>query len=68
MVESVEEGVLMSRQVVGEILMEGCGKRQKREGGREDEEKRKQQQDLARKVGEIMARSLTYQLAYLVNL
>lgn len=58
----------MSSQVVGEILMEGCGKRQRREGGREDEEKRKQQQDLARKLEEIMARSLTHQLDYLVNL
>ena len=58
----------MSSQVVGEILMEGCGKRQRKEGGREDEEKRKQQQDLARKLEEIMARSLTHQLDYLVNL
>ena len=58
----------MSSQVVGEILMEGCGKRQRRESGREDEEKRKQQQDLARKLEEIMAKSLTHQLDYLVNL
>ena len=58
----------MSNQVVGEILMEGCGKRQRKEGGREDEEKRKQQQDLARKLEEIMAKSLTHQLDYLVNL